>query len=76
MGVAAVRDGGVLVTCSCSGALPETEFLDFVRRAAASAERELHVFRIAGAGPDHPVSSSCPETRYLKVVFARVVRRG
>jgi 23S rRNA (cytosine1962-C5)-methyltransferase len=76
MGVAAVRDGGVLVTCSCSGALPETEFLDFVRRAAASADRELQVFRIAGAGPDHPVSSSCPETRYLKVVFARVVRRG
>ena len=26
-----------------------------------------------GAGADHPVMSNCPESRYLKVIWARVV---
>lgn len=66
----AVKPGGVLVTCSCSGLVSEEEFLGIVREAC---ERELRIFRVAGAGPDHPVSSLYPEGRYLKVVYARVV---
>lgn len=66
----AVRPGGILVTCSCTGLVSEEEFLAIVREAC---ERELRIFRVAGAGPDHPVSSFYPEGRYLKVVFARVV---
>ncbi len=66
----AVKPGGVLVTCSCTGLVGEEEFLGIVREAS---ERELRIFRVAGAGPDHPVSSWYPEGRYLKVVYARVV---
>ncbi|KAF0244627.1 MAG: hypothetical protein FD180_2353 [Planctomycetota bacterium] len=69
----AVAKGGVLVTCSCSGLVPEAEFLEIVREAARSAEREYRVFRIAGAAPDHPVSTLYPEGRYLKAVFGVVV---
>lgn len=69
----AVARGGVLVTCSCSGLVSEAEFLDIVREAARSADREYRVFRISGAAPDHPVSTLYPEGRYLKAVFGVVV---
>ncbi|MCC6742014.1 MAG: class I SAM-dependent rRNA methyltransferase [Planctomycetia bacterium] len=69
----AVARGGVLVTCSCSGLVSEEEFLDIVREAARSADREYRVFRISGAAPDHPVSTLYPEGRYLKAVFGVVV---
>jgi 23S rRNA (cytosine1962-C5)-methyltransferase len=65
-----VKPGGVLVSCSCTGLLPAEEFLQIVQRAS---ERELRTFRIAGAGPDHPVSSLYPEGRYLKVIYSLVV---
>lgn len=68
-----VAKGGVLVTCSCSGLVSEPEYLDIVREAARSAEREYRVFRISGAAPDHPVSTLYPEGRYLKAVFGVVV---
>jgi 23S rRNA (cytosine1962-C5)-methyltransferase len=66
----AVKPGGVLVSCSCTGLVQADEFLEIVQRAS---ERELRTFRIAGAGPDHPVSSLYPEGRYLKVVYSVVV---
>ena len=49
-----VRPGGILVSCSCTGLVGEADFLSIVRNAS---ERELRTFRVAGAGPDHPVSS-------------------
>jgi 23S rRNA (cytosine1962-C5)-methyltransferase len=66
----AVKPGGVLVSCSCSGLVGEEEFLRIVHQAS---ERELRTFRVSGAGPDHPVSSLYPEGRYLKAVFSRVL---
>ncbi|MCE9581668.1 MAG: class I SAM-dependent rRNA methyltransferase [Planctomycetes bacterium] len=68
-----VARGGVLVTCSCSGLVGEPEFLEIVREAARTSNREYRVFRIAGAAPDHPVSTLYPEGRYLKAVFGVVV---
>lgn len=65
----ALPPGGLLVSCSCSGLIHEPEFLELVRGAAQAAGRELRVFRVAGAGADHPVSSLYPEGRYLKAVF-------
>jgi 23S rRNA (cytosine1962-C5)-methyltransferase len=66
----AVKPGGILVTCSCTGLVQEHEFMEIVHLAS---ERELRTFRIAGAGPDHPMSSLYPEGRYLKVLFSLVV---
>lgn len=64
------RDG-LFVTCSCSGHLDRRDFEDLVIRAAHRAGRRLQILDVTGAGPDHPVASNCPETRYLKVVWAR-----
>jgi 23S rRNA (cytosine1962-C5)-methyltransferase len=65
-----VRPGGILVSCSCTGLVGEEEFVRIVQQAS---ERELRTFRIAGAGPDHPVSNLYHEGRYLKVVYSVVV---
>ena len=71
----AVADGGLFLTCSCTGLIGEAEFLDTVRRAAWQAGAEAQVVKVAGAGGDHPFLAHVPEGRYLKAVFARVARR-
>lgn len=68
----AVAPGGVLLTCSCTGLVGESDFVESVRRAAYQAGRTLQIMRIAGAGADHPFLLSVPEGRYLKAVFCRV----
>jgi len=65
-----VKPGGILISCSCTGLVGAEEFLQIVQRAS---ERELRTFRIAGAGPDHPISNLYPEGRYLKVIYSLVI---
>jgi 23S rRNA (cytosine1962-C5)-methyltransferase len=67
-----VSDGGIFLTCSCTGLVREPDFLESVRRAAWQAGRELQVLHVGGAGPDHPFLLHVPESRYLKAVFCRV----
>ena len=69
-----VRPGGILVSCSCSGLVSEQQFLSVLANAAGEAKAELQIFKIRGAAPDHPVRTDFPEGRYLKAVFARVVK--
>jgi 23S rRNA (cytosine1962-C5)-methyltransferase len=68
----AVAPGGIFLTCSCTGLVSETDFLDTIRRAAWQAGRTAQVLSIAGAGADHPFLVHVPEGRYLKAVFCRV----
>ena len=70
--IAATAPGGILLTCSCSGAVPEERWRRTVRQAAVDAERGLTVFMNAGPGGDHPVAADFPQGRYLKAMFARV----
>jgi len=67
-----VAPGGLFVTCSCSGLLSAEDFERLVIRAAHRAGRRIQFLERTGAGPDHPVMSNCPESRYLKVLWARV----
>lgn len=67
-----VEPGGLFVTCSCSGLVGTEEFERIVTKAAHRARRRLQFFDATGAAPDHPVMSNCPESRYLKVLWARV----
>jgi 23S rRNA (cytosine1962-C5)-methyltransferase len=68
----AVAPGGVFLTCSCTGLVSEETFLDTIRRAAWQAGRTVQVFKVAGAGGDHPFLAHVQEGRYLKAVFCRV----
>jgi 23S rRNA (cytosine1962-C5)-methyltransferase len=67
-----VKRGGLFVTCSCSGHMPVEMFEEIVVGLAHRSGRKLQILDRTGAGPDHPVMSNCPESRYLKVLWARV----
>jgi len=72
LAMGAVKPGGVLLTCSCTGLVSEEQFLDMLRRAAFYANRTVQVLKVTGAGADHPFMAHVPESRYLKAVFCRV----
>ncbi|GJP47164.1 hypothetical protein CLOM_g6391 [Closterium sp. NIES-68] len=68
-----VAPGGLLMTCSCSGAVSQQHLLPgILREAAASAGRQVTVVREAGAAPCHPIDPACPEGTYLTNLLALV----
>jgi 23S rRNA (cytosine1962-C5)-methyltransferase len=73
LAIEALRPGGILLACSCSGLVSEAQFLSVLMNAARQVNRGLQIFRVAGASADHPWSTDFPEGRYLKAVFARRV---
>jgi 23S rRNA (cytosine1962-C5)-methyltransferase len=82
-----VADGGLFLSCCCSGLLDEGEFLRLLHTASRQAgkpaareghsqsppSRALQILAKTGAAPDHPVAADCPETEYLKAVWMRVL---
>jgi 23S rRNA (cytosine1962-C5)-methyltransferase len=73
LGMQCVRDGGLLLTCSCSGLISGHEFEAITHRAARVAGRRLQHIATTGAAPDHPVMTNCPESAYLKAIWYRVL---
>jgi 23S rRNA (cytosine1962-C5)-methyltransferase len=69
--VEVLEPGGVLVTCSCSGPVDRTLFLDILGQVAELSGRPIQILEQRGQAADHPVSASCLETEYLKCVIAR-----
>ncbi len=87
LAVQLVADGGLFLSCSCSGLLEEADFLRLLHTAArqvgktggreghalAPPSRSLQILARTGAAADHPVAADCPETEYLKAVWMRVL---
>lgn len=68
------REGGLLMTCSCSGAMTQSgTFIRVIQGAAAMAGRKVTVLRQAGAACDHPIDPSYPEGAYLSNVLLRLL---
>jgi 23S rRNA (cytosine1962-C5)-methyltransferase len=65
--------GGVVLSCSCTGVVPEEGFLESLSRAARNAGRDVTFLEVRGAPADHPVPADFPQARYLKCVLARVL---
>ncbi len=72
LSIGLVKPGGIFVTCSCSGLLSLEDFEQHVIKAAHRLNRRLQFLDRTGPGPDHPVFSNCLESRYLKVLWARL----
>lgn len=68
-----VKRGGLFVSCSCSGLISTDHFEELVIGVAHRHGRKLQIIDRTGPGMDHPVMSNCPESRYLKVIWAVVV---
>lgn len=80
-----VKPGGVLLTCTCAGLLPEREFMSLVCAAARQSGREItpataekgarhaarpmQILAKSGAASCHPIGGNCPETEYLKAAW-------
>jgi 23S rRNA (cytosine1962-C5)-methyltransferase len=67
-----VRNGGVLVTCSCSFHVSESDFLAMLSSAALDARRNLHIIEKRMQSVDHPVLLNVPETHYLKCMVCSI----
>jgi len=72
LGMSVLKPGGLLLTCSCSGLVSREDFLEMVKSAAQRLGRPLQILDVTGPGPDHPVMAHCPESAYLKAVWARL----
>jgi 23S rRNA G2069 N7-methylase RlmK/C1962 C5-methylase RlmI len=69
-----LRPGGLLVTCSCSGAVTQRDLLPAIVTAASTAagRRVTMLGKPRGAGADQPLDPAYPEGSYLTVVVCRV----
>jgi 23S rRNA (cytosine1962-C5)-methyltransferase len=67
-----LRQGGTLVTCSCSHHVSWDEFHGVVAAAAGDAQRRVRLLERREAAPDHPVVLNIPETEYLKCLILQV----
>jgi 23S rRNA (cytosine1962-C5)-methyltransferase len=67
-----LRPGGVLITCSCSFAVSEEDFLSVLTEAAQDAHRSVRILEKRTQAMDHPVLLGVPETYYLKCLILSV----
>lgn len=68
-----IPKGGLLVTCSCSGRVSRSDFLNMLLDVGRRRRRDIIVLENRGPAPDHPVAVSCPESNYLKCLIAQIV---
>ena len=71
----ALNDGGLLMTCSCSGAVAQSKddvFTKVVANAARKIRRHVITLREASAAPDHTLDPVFPHGRYLTNMLVRV----
>jgi 23S rRNA (cytosine1962-C5)-methyltransferase len=66
LGFQLLRDGGLLFTYSCSGAISADLFQKIVAGAASDAKVDARIQRRLSAGVDHPIATAFPEGEYLK----------
>lgn len=67
-----VKEGGYMMTFSCSGAISRDLFQKIVFAALADAGRQAQIVEQLSAAPDHPVALTFPEGEYLKGLLLRV----
>ncbi len=72
--LAAVKPGGLLMTCSCSGAVTQAgKLMRWVQAAAQRGGRQITLVREGGAACDHVLHPAYPESRYLTTLTFRVL---
>lgn len=68
-----LKPGGILVTCSCSGLVSRDEFCEMIADVSRTSNRPIQILEQHGQPADHPISATCPETEYLKMLICRVL---
>ena len=74
MAMSLVARGGILMTCSCSGAVTRSDkFMIMLNNAAARAGRDVKILRVSGASDCHMTSLRYPEGNYLTVITLMIM---
>jgi len=72
LAAALVEPNGFLLVASCSHHMSAENFAEEVRHGLSNAGRSGRVLRVAGAGADHPLHPSLPESAYLKALLLQL----
>ncbi len=67
-----LRNGGFLVTSSCTNLISPQDFLDVIQSSAHDAGKELRQVLFNTQSPDHPVVWGLENTHYLKFLIVEV----
>jgi len=67
-----LRPGGILVTCSCSYHVSQSDLLEVLTQASRDVHRTIRVLENRGQAKDHPILLTVPETAYLKCLIVNV----
>ena len=67
-----LKDGGILITCTCSHHVSEAIFAEMLAEAAQDAGCWAKVIERRIQAADHPVLLSVPETLYLKCFILEI----
>lgn len=71
-GLRLVRDGGYLVTCSCSHFMDPELFAKTIREAATGAHKRLRQVEFRTQACDHPILWAADQSYYLKFYIFQV----
>lgn len=74
LGMKLVRDGGFLVTCSCTRFMTYELFTQMLSQAAKIAHCRLRQVEYRTQSPDHPILWGADESYYLKFYIFQVIR--
>lgn len=71
-GMKLVKDGGFLVTCSCSHFMSYELFTETINQAARNVHKRLRQVEFKTQAPDHPILWAADESYYLKFYIFQV----
>lgn len=71
-----LKDGGTLVTSSCSHHIEREVFTDILVKAARDAGKTARLLEFRSQGRDHPVLLPMRETEYLKCAFIEITKKA
>ncbi|MPN08087.1 Ribosomal RNA large subunit methyltransferase I [bioreactor metagenome] len=69
-----IKNGGIIATFSCSGAINLEQLRLILAWSAKDAEVEIQILKVLTQAEDHPVRLSFPESEYLGGYILRVIR--
>lgn len=73
LGLKLVKNGGYLITCSCSHHVSQTMFEKMLSDASRRSGRRVQCIEVRSQAPDHPTLPMADETHYLKCFILRVM---
>lgn len=67
-----IKEGGFLVTCSCSHHVDNALFMNIIYDAAYDARKTLRLLEFRSQAKDHPILFAAGETQYIKCAIVQV----